>query len=159
MYQRILVPVDGSETSDKGLKEAVRLAREQGARLRLVHVIDQSAMPAGPYGGFYTEAVADALRQSGQAVIDAAEKFVRAEGVQVEQKVLENIAARVADVIVEEAGNWGADLIVMGTHGRRGVSHLFLGSDAEAVVRMSPVPVLLVRALATPTKVKEAIAA
>lgn len=159
MYQKILVPVDGSETSSRGLKEAVRLAKEQGAKLRLVHVIDHSAMPEGPYGGFYMEAVADALRQSGQAVIDAAAKHVQAEGVQVEQQLLENVAARVADVIIEEARNWSADLIVMGTHGRRGVSHLFLGSDAEAVVRMSPVPVLLVRALPAPAEVKEAIAA
>lgn len=159
MYQRILVPVDGSETSDKGLKEAVRLAKEQGAKMRIVHVIDHSVMAAGPDGGFYMKAVADAVRQSAQTVIDAAMKFARAQDVQAEQKVVENVTARVADVIVEETRRWGADLIVMGTHGRRGVSHLFLGSDAEGVVRMSPVPVLLVRALPAVKKAKDAIAA
>ena len=57
----------------------------------------------------------------------------------------ENTPGRVAEVIVQAARDWKADLIVVGTHGRRGVSHLFLGSDAEAVARLSPVPVLLVR--------------
>lgn len=145
MYQRILVPVDGSQTSSRGLKEAVRLAKEQHARLCLLHVIDQSVIPADPHSGLYVRTVTDAFRRSGEKVLDHATKMAEAEGLGVESKILENFTARVAETIIEEAHRWRADLIVMGTHGRRGVSHLFLGSDAEAVVRMSNVPVLLVR--------------
>jgi nucleotide-binding universal stress UspA family protein len=145
MYQRILVPVDGSQTSNYGLKEAVSLAREQQARLCLVHVVDQSVIPADPNSGLYVRTVTEALRRAGEKVIGDAMKLVKAEGLDAESRTPENFTARVAEAIIEEARKWRADLIVMGTHGRRGVSHLFLGSDAEAVVRMSDVPVLLVR--------------
>ncbi|MBI4206582.1 MAG: universal stress protein [Betaproteobacteria bacterium] len=149
MYQRILVPIDGSPTSDRGLKEAVRLAKEQRARLCLIHVIDQSVMPTLPSSGLYVRTVLEAMRRSGEIVLQHAMNAVKAEGVDADSRMVENFMGRVAEAIVDEAGKWRADLIVMGTHGRRGVSHLFLGSDAEMVVRMSDVPVLLVRAPAT----------
>jgi nucleotide-binding universal stress UspA family protein len=62
-----------------------------------------------------------------------------------EQKLVETLGGRVADEIVKQAKEWLADLIVMGTHGRRGLERLAMGSDAELVLRLSPVPVLLVR--------------
>lgn len=67
------------------------------------------------------------------------------EGVKAEAVMYENLSGRVADLILKEARKWRADIIVMGTHGRRGIGHALLGSDAEAVVRSSPAPVLLVR--------------
>lgn len=149
MYQRILVPIDGSPTSERGLKEAVRLAKEQRARLCLIHVIDQSVMPTLPSSGLYVRTVLEAMRRSGEIVLQHAMNAVKAEGVDADSRMVENFMGRVAEAIVDEAGKWRADLIVMGTHGRRGVSHLFLGSDAEMVVRMSDVPVLLVRASAS----------
>jgi nucleotide-binding universal stress UspA family protein len=60
--------------------------------------------------------------------------------------MLEYVGGRAADLILEDAKKWSADLIVMGTHGRRGVRRLVLGSDAEQILRLSPVPVLMVRA-------------
>lgn len=159
MYQRIFVPVDGSETSNRGVKEAVRLARDQGAKLRFLHVIDQSFIPSDPGSGFYPTAVYEAVRRGAQTVIDQAMAAAAAAGLEAETRTVENFTGRVADVIIREAENWPADVIVMGTHGRRGVSHLFLGSDAEAVVRMSTVPVLLVKAAPVVTQVKEPVAA
>lgn len=158
MYQRILVPIDGSPTSDRGLKEAVRLAKEQRARLCLIHVIDQSVMPTLPSSGLYVRTVLEAMRRSGEIVLQHAMNAVKAEGVDADSRMVENFMGRVAEAIVDEAGKWRADLIVMGTHGRRGVSHLFLGSDAEMVVRMSDVPVLLVRAPASAEALQAAAA-
>lgn len=158
MYQRILVPIDGSPTSDRGLKEAVRLAKEQRARLCLIHVIDQSVMPTLPSSGLYVRTVLEAMRRSGEIVLQHAMNAVKAEGVDADSRMVENFMGRVAEAIVDEAGKWRAHLIVMGTHGRRGVSHLFLGSDAEMVVRMSDVPVLLVRAPASAEALQAAAA-
>lgn len=146
MYRRILVPVDGSHTSDRGLQEAISVARESKARLCVVHAIDDAVITSIPSSGAYLRTVLDAVRRSGELIIQRAVTAVKAQGLEVESRLVENFAGRVAEVIVDEARKWGADLIVMGTHGRRGVSHLFLGSDAEMVVRLSDVPVLLVRA-------------
>jgi len=146
MYQRILVPVDGSETAAAGLAEAIRLGRLTVATLRLVHVVDLR-----PYaGGYdtsigYTGDVIEVMRESGQAILKAAGTQVQAAGLTLESQLLETFSARACDLIVDEATACGADLIVIGTHGRRGVSRLVLGSDAEQVLRQSPVPVLLVR--------------
>ncbi len=145
MYSRILVPVDGSETSTLGLREAIKLAREQQARLRIVHVVSE---PIGlpPDGlGFYASSLYETLQESGKAIVKDAEKTARDQGVQAETVVLEAAGQPAGDVIVQQASEWPADLIVIGTHGRRGMRRLVLGSDAEHIVRLAPVPVLLVR--------------
>lgn len=146
MYQRILVPTDGSATSSKGLDEAIALAKLTGGSLRLLHVVDAMpvAIEAEGMAGFSAD-VLPALRQSGQFILDLARKRVEAEGVNVETSLREVISGRVCDIVVEEASRWHADLIVLGTHGRRGVRRMLLGSDAEQVLRLAPVPVLLVR--------------
>ena len=145
MYGRILVPVDGSETSKRGLTEACRLAGEQGSKVRCVHVIDEHYLTVNYMGLIYDPELMEKLRENGKEILrEASEQAVRA-GVKVEAVLRESAERRVSGMIVEEAETWAADLIVMGTHGRRGLSHLALGSDAEAVVRSSPVPVLLVR--------------
>jgi nucleotide-binding universal stress UspA family protein len=159
MYQRILVPVDGSETSNRGLEEAMRLAKEHQARLRLFHVMDLSVIPGDSGAGFYLETLRHALRQKGDMLLKEATAAAGAQGLNVESRLHESFAGRPAEAIVREAESWAADLIVMGTHGRRGIDHFFLGSDAETVVRMSPVPVLLVRAVRTASGEKQAVAA
>ena len=146
MYQRILVPVDGSATSDAGLAEAIKLGRLTGATLRLVHVVD--LMPYG--GGFdlasaYTGELVPLLLEAGQKTLDAASEQVRSAGLALETQLLEAFASRASDLILDEARSCAADLIVIGTHGRRGIGRLMLGSDAEQVLRQAPVPVLLVR--------------
>ena len=146
MYTHILVPVDGSPTSDRGLDEAVKVARLTGARLRLIHVVDQLVYSAGMEGfGAMTADLILLLREGGEKVLETAKARVAASGVPVETALFDSFAGRVCDLVVAEATNWHADLIVVGTLGRRGVGRGFMGSDAERIVRLAPTPVLLVR--------------
>ena len=146
MYERILCPIDGSPTSHRGLQEAIALALDRKATLRIVHVVDLQPALSG-YGGMGVPAeVLDSMRRGGAEALSKARDEARSRGVDIEDQLAESTVGRVAEVIVQAARDWKADLLVVGTHGRRGVSHLFLGSDAEAIARLSPVPVLLVRA-------------
>lgn len=147
MYQRILVPVDGSETSKAGLAEAVKLARLTGAQLRLVHVVDESPflLSAEGMAAVSTDVLA-LLREGGQRILDEARTYVVGQGVAVDTALYDGLASRLADCVGEEVQGWHADLVVLGTHGRRGVGRVLLGSGAEQVARNSRVPVLLVRA-------------
>lgn len=145
MYKQILSPVDGSPTSNCGMMEAIRLAKDQNAQLRFLHVVDTYFPLVDSAGELNVVYMTDILRQSGQKILEDAEAAARKEGVVVETKMVEAFGARVAEYIVEHAHQWPADLIVMGTHGFRGVSRMLMGSDAETVVRASPVPVLLVK--------------
>lgn len=144
MYKNILVPVDGSLASDRGLQEAVTLARSLGARLRLLHVIDEFALTID-LGGASVDSLRAALHRYGEQVLDAGKRRAAELGVQAEAATRVTAERRVAHAVLAEATDCKADLIVMGTNGRRGLSHLMLGSDAETVLKSSPVPVLLVR--------------
>jgi nucleotide-binding universal stress UspA family protein len=146
LYKRILVPVDGSTTSSAGLKEAVRLAKNQHARLRLLNVVDEMIVFNTPDGGINVEPILNALKRGGKQILRKSEKAARMQGVKPESELWESAGVRVAQVIVDRARRWRADLIIMGTHGRRGVNRMLLGSDAELVVRNASVPVLLVHA-------------
>ncbi len=143
-YKRILVPVDGSSTSKAGLKEALKLARTPGARLRLLHVVDESPLLSLPEAGYAIDTVIDDLKRSGKALLANVAKSVAAQGAKCEIAMVESVGQRVADQITADAKRWRADLIVIGTHGRRGVQRLLMGSDAELVVRNTTIPVLLV---------------
>jgi nucleotide-binding universal stress UspA family protein len=145
MYSRILVPIDGSGASLKGLGEAIKLAKDSGARLKLVHIVDELVIDSGFGPSVYYEPMIVGLREGGKKILADAEATVRAQNVQFESQMIEVIGTRVADQIVQVAKQWGAELIVMGTHGRRGLMRLAMGSDAEMVLRRSPTPVLLVR--------------
>ncbi|CAB3730950.1 universal stress protein [Achromobacter kerstersii] len=147
MYERILVPIDGSPTSELGLKEAMRLAMLTHGRLRLIHVIDELsfALAADSYGNYAGELL-DLLQKNGADLLAKAQTTARAQGLQTDTVLYENLAKTVAQRVVDEAVSWQADLIVVGTHGRRGVRRMVLGSSAEGILRTSPVPVLLVRA-------------
>jgi nucleotide-binding universal stress UspA family protein len=145
MYQRILVPVDGSPTSLKGLAEAIRLARLSGGQIRLLYMVDalSAAMAVGAYA--LSADVIDQLRADGEQILRQARDQAVAEGVAADTVLDEGLNGRLADWVVEQVRTWPADVVVLGTHGRRGVGRLLLGSDAEQVLRASPVPVLLVR--------------
>ena len=147
MSRRILVPVDGSSTSNRGLAEALKIARSQKARVCLLHVVDNNtAVTMAPeMGGLYSDRLLDMMRESGKKVLAKSLATARGRGVKAEAVLVETLSRPVADLIVAHARKWRADLIVLGTHGRRGLSRLVMGSDAESVVRTSPVPVLLVR--------------
>jgi nucleotide-binding universal stress UspA family protein len=145
VYKKILVPVDGSSTSQRGLAEAIRIAKHCNATLRVLHIVNELVMAPGyPSVTGYTDVI-DALRESGKKVLRTSEEQVRREGVACETQLVEVLGTTAANSIVDDARRWGADLIVMGTHGRRGIRRLALGSDAEIVLRHSPVPILLVR--------------
>jgi nucleotide-binding universal stress UspA family protein len=146
MYQRILVPIDDSATAEKGLDQAIAIARLTRGGIRIVHVVDELCFPLGyETGATYLNRVLPALRQGSERILAAGRQRVAAAAVAVETLSLECFARRTSDVIIEQATDWPADLIVIGTHGRRGMNRLILGSDAEQVLRMAQVPVLLVR--------------
>ena len=141
MYKRILVGIDCSTTSLRGLDEAIRLAKAFDGKLLLVHVVNE--LLSGDIAAY--DKVIASLREAGAKVLEQAVTHVRQSEVTCDQKLLNAVGERPADLIVQEAKAWPADLIVLGTHGRRGIKRLALGSDAELVLRMSPVPVLLIR--------------
>ena len=148
MYQRILVPIDGSATSQRGLEEAIKLSKLTGAGLRLVHAADALTFATGfePYG-VYQDQVIPWMREVGNRILKEGESLAHAAGVNVDSVLLEDMALPVADTVIAQAKAWNADLIVIGTHGRRGVGRWLLGSDAEQIARKASVPVLLVRGL------------
>lgn len=142
MFKRILVPVDGSATSTKALVAALQLARDAGGRVRLVHSLDELAYVSGyEYGA---DLIRIAREQAARVLQDAMD-VARSAGVPADSKLVEVPGQRLGDVIADEAGSWKADLVVVGTHGRRGFSRALLGSGAEQVIRMAPVPVLTIR--------------
>jgi nucleotide-binding universal stress UspA family protein len=145
MYKRILVPVDGSATARCGLREAIRLAKDQAAVLRLVHVVDEFLLDSAYLPTIDYDAYCKARREAGQRTLAQMQAITREEGIEVEGLLLETIGGRAADLIVDAARQWPADLIVMGTHGRRGVRRLLMGSDAAVVLHSATVPVLMVR--------------
>ncbi len=145
MYKQILCPVDGSDTSNCGMTEAINLAKAIQAKVRFLYIVDTfHPMLDGMEVGNMTEII-DGLREHGKAMLEQTKLSALAQGVEADTVILENDLNRVSTIIVTHAKECHADLILMGTHGRRGLSHLLMGSDAEAVIRTSPVPVLTVR--------------
>ena len=148
MYKTLLVPIDGSPTSARAVTEAARLAQLCGARMRLLHVVD----PITHMTGFerpevYVRDILPSLIAGGEKVLEHARLQAAeiAPGVTLETELQENRGLRTWEIIVERATACGADLIVLGTHGRRGFDRVLMGSDAEQVLRHAAVPVLLVR--------------
>jgi nucleotide-binding universal stress UspA family protein len=153
MYQRILVPIDGSEPSEQALAEALALARLTHGQLRLFHVVDELSFVLGAgfgaagvgYADNYNKELIDSLQANGRQLLTQAELRVREAGIECTSVLHSSFEGRLAEQVVAEAKSWPASLIVLGSHGRRGMNRLFMGSDAETILRMAPVPVLLVR--------------
>jgi len=145
MYQRILVPIDGSATSERALQEAIKLANGSSI-LRLVYVVEEMySLDAEAYAFVNYPSLQEAMRNTGERILAQGAKKVHQSGSKVETALLDVSGERVASVIDGEAQKWGADLIVIGTHGRSGLGRLLLGSVAEGVARGTSVPVLLIR--------------
>lgn len=147
MYRRILVALDGSPTSDRALKEAIGLAQALSASLHLTHVVDVATLNWDAEFADPTT-IWQAMVDTGQSILARGAETCRAAGVEADTRLVEisTLGRRIPEAVVEEAKQQRADLIVAGTHGRRGLSHLFLGSVAEGIVRVASCPVLLVRA-------------
>ena len=142
MFKRILVPVDGSETSTKALVAALELARNTDGRVRILHSLDELTCISGIAYGVDLMRIA---RDQADKVLQDALAVARSAGIPADSRLLEAPGQRLGEVVADEAQVWEADLIVVGTHGRRGVGRTLLGSGAEQVIRMAPVPVLSIR--------------
>jgi nucleotide-binding universal stress UspA family protein len=145
MYKRIVVPIDGSDCANAGLHEVPRIASQSDHLVLLIHVIESSGgneqFPAGTVGAI----MQDAPRKQGRALLDEATTTLSSLGLRCEAILAESHNQRISEVIVTHAALRNAELIVMGTHGRRGVRRMLLGSDAAEVVSLTTIPVLLVR--------------
>jgi nucleotide-binding universal stress UspA family protein len=149
MYRRILVAADGSAAADLALEHAFALAKDQRARVRIVHALESLHYLVGLAGAYPFDApgLLESMRREGQRVLAASLEKARAVAVDAETALLDGQPTdRIAQIVVQDARNWDADLIVLGTHGRHGFDRVFLGSVAETVLRIASVPVLLVRA-------------
>ena len=144
MYQQILVPTDGSETSLRAVQTAASLARLTGARLEVLSLKEPfpysaiSEMQPVPPQEFF-----DAQERTAQARVSAALEAARAQGVKAEGASVE--ALHPWEAILDQAKAKGCDLVVMASHGRRGLGALLLGSETQKVLTHSTLPVLVVR--------------
>ncbi len=140
-FQRVLIALDLSPISTHGMDVGVDLAKALGAQIGLVHVVDPK-LASAPEGGVPASVIFDELREEGRRLLKAASHRVGDDPPPWEYLVEGNPSRE----IIKAATEWKADLLVLGTHGRSGISRAFLGSTAEAVLRHSQIPVLAVRA-------------
>ena len=162
MYRHILAAIDGSETSARAFDTALQLARESGAELQPLYVVD---MPTMVYEapGYDPSIVRDAFLEEGKHLADNALTRMRHDSVQGVPRIIETNLVDgdydVAHCILHAAADLKADLVVMGTHGRRGVRRLVLGSVAERFLRMAQCPVLMISAHGAPEVATDAVGA
>ena len=147
MFKRILVPVDGSETSNRALVAALQVARETGGRIRVIHSMDELVYVADTA---YDPTILRSAREWAGKILQEALEVAKATGVPADSRLVEAPGRRLGDIVADEAQAWEADLVVVGTHGRKGVGRVLLGSGAEQILRASRVPVLSVRASNNP---------
>jgi len=145
MFKRIEVPIDGSSTSLLALETAVGLAKQQNAAVRVIQVIDLGPMYRGALSGVSIANLERAIIQGAETDLANAAAIAGKAGMGVETALIQGNERRISRVIVDDANRWGADLVVVGTHGRHGLARLVLGSVAEGIARAASVPVLLVR--------------
>jgi nucleotide-binding universal stress UspA family protein len=144
MYKRILVPVNGSHASAAGLHEAIELAQDHGARMRLLYVIDRH-MVAGTRPSYYGAAgLCDMLVKRGRGILDRARTLAQRQGVEVEDAVSKVVSVPASSAILADVEQWRPDLVVIGRRARSGLSRIFKKSDADQVAREARVPVLVV---------------
>ena len=148
MYKRILIAVDGSETSNKALSAALEMASYPGGKsvIALIHVLDDMAYFTGidPYAG-QSRSVTSLMREAGEKILADGLKIVQSAGVQGETILVDRLGERLAETVAAKAVAWDASLVVVGTHGRRGIGRMLMGSGAEQIIRLAPCPVLVVR--------------
>jgi nucleotide-binding universal stress UspA family protein len=148
MSKRIFVAIDNSSTSKKALDEAINLAKALGAELCIGTAVDEGPIAQHGLGlGTYIDIqkVEQEMRDAANALIDQAAATAEAAGCKPYRTLMESEKKRVAEMILEAATRWDADLIVLGTHGRRGFERFLMGSVAENLVRIATTSLLLVR--------------
>ncbi|WP_395688645.1 universal stress protein [Caenimonas koreensis] len=142
MFKRILVPIDGSETSKKALGVAVQMASEAGGSIRIIHALDDLSFMSGHDRRGDLISVAE---ENAKTLLTEAAASAKAKGIDADWKFIEKLGVRLGETVAAEATEWSADLIVVGTHGRKGLERVLLGSGAEQVIRAAATPVLIVR--------------
>jgi len=148
MISKILVPTDGSKTAQKSVEYAIELAKQTGATITLLSVIDKSlfvtkSVPAVATPTHLAEPIEDYLRQAAESYIEKAEKLCKENNVQ-SKKVIRS--GHPEEKIIKEAEKSKVDLIVMGSHGRSAIKAAVLGSVTFGVIHKdTKVPVLVVR--------------
>jgi nucleotide-binding universal stress UspA family protein len=145
--ETILLPTDGSKCSAKAMAYALSFAKQYGGRVVALHVIDQrweeqTRIVFAEVGQDLTQKIRNGYEEEARRILQEVTGAAGKVGVSVETRVVTGIPS---EDIVRVAQELPADLIIMGTHGRAGMSHLLLGSVAEKVVRRAPCPVLTVR--------------
>lgn len=144
--QKIIVAVDGSVTSELALNQALQLAKTLSAALIIVHVVD--VFPVFSLGtGIDYDRYREIIRNAGLAILEKMSQIAQEHNVKTESILIEICdLTKVSQKLVEAVQSSHADLLILGTHGRRGFNRLILGSVAEETIRISPIPVLLIRA-------------
>lgn len=142
LFKKILVPIDGSQTASKALDYALKLAQADQAEVRLVYCIDELSLLSNHE---YSGEIAQLARENGHKVLESGMALASTAKVKADTRLIDRVGQRLGESVADAAGEWGADLVVLGTQGRRGIGRVLLGSGAEQVMRMSPVPVLMVR--------------
>jgi nucleotide-binding universal stress UspA family protein len=142
MYERILVPTDGSECAEAAVDHAVDLASKYDAEVHVLYVVDVRVSGQGEWA-LDAEAVHEAGQDHGDAVVERVAEGIRSAGVEATTAVRTGIPG---NEIRDYAAEADCDLVVMGTHGRTGIDRYLIGSVAERIVRTADVPVMTVRA-------------
>ena len=149
MYEQVLIATDGSELGARALEHGLRLAKAMGSRVTIVTVTESAAVIGGGYAAFAGTGfdpipeLIQAQKKQAEAVLGAAAEAAKAQGIEAKTVLVDN--SYPADGIVATAQDIGADLIVMGSHGRRGIGRLLLGSQTANVLAHSKIPVLVTR--------------
>lgn len=142
IVQHVLVPLDFSAPADRALEYAIALAHQLHARLTLLHVLHLSPLELGEMEPAMSATYLEDLETDAQHLLQARLERVQRAGLQGDSLLVQGTPTQ---TIVDTAGEQRVDLIIMGTHGRTGLAHIFLGSVAEYVVRQAPCPVLVTR--------------
>jgi nucleotide-binding universal stress UspA family protein len=140
--KRILVPTDFSEYADYALDYAIALAQKLQARLTLLHAVDTTPLEVAESATQRPPSYLEDLETSSEQRLEVSLKRIHDVGLQGETLFVHGVPF---ETIINTAKDRGADLIVMGTHGRTGLTHALMGSVAEKVVRLAPCPVLVTR--------------
>ena len=146
IYQHILVAVDRSNASNLALLEAIRLAKDQQAKLRIIYVVEESIVKT-TNGRIDFDTLWNAYKEEAQDILKIINEQVKKSSIDFETYLVElkHTQMSLAEKIAAEAQSWPADILVLGTHGRQGVKRFLIGSVAENVERIATMPVLLIR--------------
>ena len=148
--KHILVPTDFSEYADQALNDAIQLAQQLQAHITLLHIIDTAPLGVVEGATMLPPSYWQELETDIEQIMEESLKRLHDVGLQGETVIVHGVPFQ---TIVDTAEDKGADVIIMGTHGRTGLPHAIIGSVAEKVVRLAPCPVLVTRAAteASPT--------